>query len=193
MPWSLHPKLALQLDSQLNALAKKQKSVSSDSKRSSAVGTNVDYLKIVHAMRVAQGDYRGAVAALYDRLRLVQRRGRLRADPKATVLRHALLALINAMTCVPPEEAYILAEAEDEAVRNGKGGEADNGDGGGKRKKRRRIIITLADLRKDYQRVLDQCARLERGDFGFSDGEESDGDMVDEGRDNTRMDLTILR
>lgn len=181
LPWALHPHLAAQLDAQLNNLAKKQKIIYAEHKRNTSVDSNVDYLKIVHAMRLAQGDYRGAVAALYDRLRLVQRQGRLRSDPESAVLRHALLALINAMTCVPPEEAYILAESE-----------AQQDTGNVRPNKRRRMIITLADLRKEYQRVLDRCARVERGDFDFGDAEDSDEDMVDDGRDTSRMELTIL-
>ncbi|ETN36603.1 uncharacterized protein HMPREF1541_08881 [Cyphellophora europaea CBS 101466] len=183
MPWSLHPNLAKQLDAQLNTLAKKQKSISAHNKRSDAPDAGVDYLKVVHAMRLTQGDYRGAVAALYDRLRLVQRQGRLRSDPEAIVLRHALLSLINVMTCVPSDEAYILAEADDE--RNRENGAEVSGP-----RKKRRIIITLADLRREYQRVLDRCARVERGDFGFSDGEDSDEDMMD---GTSRLELTIMK
>lgn len=192
MPWSLHPNLSRQLDAQLTTLAKKQKTVPADGKRYNTSDASVDYLKIVHAMRVAQGDHRGAVAALYDRLRLVQRQGRLRSDPQATVLRQALLSLINTMTCVPADEAYILAEADDEQPARGSG--VEEGGNNGPRKKRRRIIITLADLRREYQGVLDRCARVERGDFGFSDGEDSDEDMMDGagGKDTSRLELTIV-
>lgn len=228
LPWSLHPTLAAELDQQLNVLARKQKSITSTGASNSS---GIDYLQIVHALRLAQGDYRGAVLALYDRLKLVQRQGKNRSDPHATAIRHALLALINVMTCVPKDEAYIITEADEEsaAVQQGnrsKGkGTAPNGNGddvemqdaaqtdlntngaGGARKKRRRIIITLADLRRQYQQVLDRCARVERGDFGFSD-DEGEEDSADEGYDDSmqidgvgggggggasRLELTILQ
>lgn len=188
LPWSLHPRLAKQLDDQLNILAKKQKSIATDDGPFNSAESSVDYLKIVHAIRLAQGDYRGAVTALYERLRLVERQGRLRADPQSTVLRHALLALINVMTCVPADEAYILTDGEERQENK------SNGEAGKRQTKRRRIIVTLADLRREYQQVLDRCARIERGDFGFSDGEEDDDDDEDmqllDGP--TRMELTIL-
>lgn len=196
MPWSLYPHLARQLDAQLSTFAKKQKTVAADGKRFHTPDAGVDYLKIVHAMRLTQGDYRGAVTALYDRLRLVQRQGRLRADPQATVMRHSLLGLINVMACMPADEAYILAEADEDIDDKGpakRGNDGDRDAESGRRKKRRRIIITLADLRKEYQRVLDRCARVERGDFGFSDGEDSgDEEFADGGKDTTRLELTIL-
>lgn len=166
LPWSLHPVLSKHLDGQLATLAKRQKSIS-DNNLSAGADGNVDYLKIVHAMRVARGDKRGAVVVLYERLRLIQQSRRGRGDPAMKALRYALLSLINAMTLIVPEEAYILAEAE-EAVEqiNGETSESSMG------RKRRKVIITLEDLRKDYQRVLDRCARVERGEFDFGDIED---------------------
>ena len=44
--------------------------------------------------------------------------------------------------------------------------------------------MTLEDLRRDYQQLLDRCSRIERGDFAF----ELDGDS--EGEDSMDMDGT---
>jgi nuclear pore complex protein Nup160 len=184
LPWSLHPVLSRQLDQQLSQLAKKQKSIGSDNKPFATPDGGVDYLKIVHAMRVSRHDYRGAVEVLYERLRLIQNSRQSRRDPTMKPLRHALLSLINAMTLIPSDEAYILAEVQESAPTNSE----VNGVAAGQKK--RKVIITLEDLRKDYQRVLDRCARVERGDFDFDAGDD-DSDMEDAGdRDRSRLDFT---
>ena len=47
------------------------------------------------------------------------------------------------------------------------------------------MIITLDDLRREYQRVLDRCSRIERGDFEFGEGTGSDDeDMDTDGQEN---------
>ena len=183
LPWSLHPVLSKHLDGQLSTLVKKQKPMSGNSLFAGADG-NVDYLKVVHAMRVARGDHRGSVAVLYERLRLIQQSRRGRSDPTMKDMRYALLSLINAMTLMSPDEAYILAEAQEPAEQvNGE----TNGNSNGR--KRRKVIITLDDLRKDYQRVLDRCARVERGDFDFGDAEDESDYASDAEFEHSRLDL----
>ncbi|EXJ77339.1 hypothetical protein A1O3_09565 [Capronia epimyces CBS 606.96] len=170
-PWTIYPQLARHLDQHLVSLAKKNSSSGARSSPWSGGDAGFDYLSIMYAIRLAQKDYRGAVSVLYDRLKLTRRLARARHDPQATALRHALLALINVMACVPPEEAYVLADADD---KNGSNQVGQNGtDTSGKR---RRIIITLEDLRKEYQQTLDKCSRIERGDFDFEVDGESDDD-----------------
>jgi len=204
LPWTMHPHLARHLDHHLSSLAKKQTTVAVVATDGSG-GT--DYLAMVHAMRVANGDYRGAVAVLFDRLRLVQRNGRARQDPQATALRQVLLSLINVMACVKPEEAYVIVDAEEQRQRDrprdhlnhddSKGDEGDTGRGVGgggiQRRKRRRIIVTLDDLRKEYANVLDRCARIERGDFDFdldSDGDE-DSDTPGDEMEHSRLNMNV--
>ena len=183
LPWSLYPVLSKHLEGQLSILARKQKSSSSNTLFAGADGS-IDYLKVVHAMRVARGDTRGAVAVLYERLRLIQQSRRVRGDPTMKDMRYALLSLINAMTLISPDEAYILAEAEEPAdqVNGGR-------DGSSSGRKRRKVIITLQDLRKDYQRVLDRCARVERGDFEFDVAEDQSDYASDAELEHSRLDL----
>ena len=194
LPWAMYPHLARHMDQHLISLSKNQASssswVSGDGK--------LDYLAIMHAIRIAQKDYRGAVTVLYDRLKLIRRSGRARHDPQATALRHVLLALINLMTCVEPEEAYILVEVNEqtssgEQMESGNtSNEREDGDAM-KMKKRRRVIITLEDLRKEYQAVLDKCSRIERGDFDFEvDGEDDDeaGDESTADQSQSRLNLS---
>ncbi|EXJ82152.1 hypothetical protein A1O1_08221 [Capronia coronata CBS 617.96] len=175
-PWTMHPHLARHLDQYLVSLVGTKGTLGGVKTTHWPAGdTEFDYLSIMYAIRLAQKDYRGALAVLYDRLRVTRRLARARHDPQATSLRQALLALINVMACLTPEEAYILAEAEEktgplQSARDA----ADNG--ASISDKRRRIIITLEDLRKEYQHILDKCSRIERGDFDFEVDGESDDD-----------------
>lgn len=173
LPMAMYPHLAAHMDHHLAMLAKKQTSISDIW---STKPTDIDYLKMLYAIRISQGDYRGSLDVLLDRVRLVKKSHRARGDPQATELRKALLALINAMTCVEPDEAYILTDADEKMEDRANGttnGEMDI-DGGNGVKKRRRIILTLEDLRREYAEVLDRCCRIERGDFDFGADEDSD-------------------
>lgn len=186
LPLTSHPHLAQSIDAHLAALAKKQTSLPSAGGLFLSTSSNTDYLSILHALRLSRKDYRGAVSLLFDRLRIIQKSGRARSDPQATALRHALLALINALTCVNVDEAYIIADSADDPRIDGIGRkrlrERDDEDRAPARK-RARVIITLDDLRREYQKVLDRCSRIERGDFEFGEGgnEEDEEDGVWEG------------
>lgn len=181
LPWSDNPQLAAQLDTHLTSLASKQ-----DSLPSSALwlkSSTVDYLSILQAIRLSRDDYRGAMRCLFDRLRLVQRSSRSRADPQSTSYRHALLALINVVTCVESNEAYVVADINHDPRLGGVGIKRKAGlDDSDRREKpakqRKRIVITLEDFRREYQQVLDKCSRIERGDFELGDEDDlSDGDV----------------
>lgn len=168
LPIGLHPQLSRHVDQHLAALAKKQKSIPSVQNQLWTSHNDVDYLAILHAFRIAQKDYRGAVAVLLDRLKLIKRSNQARNDPEATQLRHALLVLINALSCVAPDEAYLLTEEKESPKTNGmmvrSSGDAADPNGGSIH---RRIVVTLNDLRREYQQLLDKCSRIERGDFDF--------------------------
>jgi nuclear pore complex protein Nup160 len=216
LAWTLHPVLQRELDTHLLSLAKKQRTVSVSvsvngeaRKGFTALDGSVDYLKILHAMLVRRGDYRCAVAVLYDRLRLMRKSGRggvgggkaFTRDPSMRAIRQVLLALINAMSLVEKEEAYILVEPDESQSQQdinrgedtGVNGDRNGNGNGHPLRKRRKIIITLEDLRRDYQRVLDRCARVERGDFGFDvddDGSDDDGgENEGEGEYASEMDV----
>lgn len=168
-PLSFHPQIATTIDQHLASLAKKQSATPSSGWLSNST---TDYLSILHALRLSRNDYRGAMSTLFDRLRIIQKSGRARSDPQATSLRHALLALINAMTCVSEDEAFIVADAAEDPRIGGKSLKrlrpADDTIDENSAKKRTRIVVTLDDLRREYQNVLDRCSRIERGDFEFS-------------------------
>ena len=184
LPIGMHPHLSRHLDEHLSALAKQQSAIRPSNVLPEpsllASGSGVDYLKILHALRTTQKDYRGSIAVLHDRLKLVRNSRRLKSDPRATELRYSLLTLINALCCVATDEAYILDEVEVEktllgATNNGTNGTASVTDWKKSERKRRRVVVTLADLRREYSQVLDKCSRIERGDFEFyGNGEKSD-------------------
>ncbi|SLM36783.1 hypothetical protein LPUS_06463, partial [Lasallia pustulata] len=168
LPLGLHPHLLRHVDHHLSMLAQNQ----SSTPEHSGSATKADYLGMLHAMRVVQDDYRGAVGVLFDRLKIVRRSARARSDPQSLELRNVLLTLINAMSCVSPDETYIVTDLDGSVQDNG-GAISQNG-----KMARKRIIVTLDDLRKEYQQVLDRCSRIERGDFDFDlDG---DSEMDDE-------------
>jgi nuclear pore complex protein Nup160 len=168
LPIGLHPQLSRHVDQHLASLAQRQKSIPGLQNPLWTSDRDVDYLKVLHAWRLAQKDYRGAVAVLLDRLRLVKKSSQARNDPEATQIRHALLALINVLSCVAPDEAYLLMDVGESPKANGvvvqNSGDTATQTVGSRRK---RIIITLDDLRKEYQQLLDKCSRIERGDFDF--------------------------
>ena len=39
-----------------------------------------------------------------------------------------------------------------------------------------RMVITIDDLRREYQQLLDRCSRIERGDFDFDMDEQESED-----------------
>ena len=178
LPLGLDPKLSQHVDEALAALANEQ------SGSSSAYGTPQDYLKILQTYRLARNDFRGATSVVFERLDRVRRSPLVRNDPESRELRQSLLSLINLLSCVEPDDAYILAEApaEGDDQVDGADEQADAVTGW---KRRRRIIVTLDDLRKEYQAILDHCSQIERGDYaiGLDDGGENEDEEMDTGED----------
>ena len=65
--------------------------------------------------------------------------------------------LINVLSCVETRQAWITTEAVTGATA-------------GTGAKRR--VVTLADIRKDYQDELDRIAAIQNNQFGFAAGDE---------------------
>lgn len=182
LPLESQPQLGFTIDQHLASLAKKQTTIPTTGGVWLSSST-VDYLSILHALRLSRKDYRGAVSVLFDRLKIIQKSGRARSDPQAVALRHALLALINAMTCVAEDEAYMIVNTSDDPRLGGTGLKRIRGGGSAKQgavRKRQKVVITLDDLRREYQQVLDRCSRIERGDFEFGEGDDEDEEGEDE-------------
>ncbi|KAK3693872.1 nucleoporin Nup120/160-domain-containing protein [Podospora appendiculata] len=186
----------------------------------------VPYHRVLYAWRISHNDYRGGGAILLDRLQKLRLMGEgdkvavsAAEDALDTQVTRQYLLLINALSCVPPKEAYILEEhetgrtaAETHALKNGRDDledhldelaqnlqasaaapsaslgrseEAEDDEALVERMKRfaslhggaaplsSRKLLTLADLRKQYQQELDRIVAMQNNQFGFS-AEEDD-------------------
>lgn len=121
------------------------------------------YHKLLYAWRLQRGDFRGAAAVLFERLRRLQRTNERSAHSKhngADPLLDEYLVLMNVLACVGEGQAWVLAGAED----------------GGKKRR----VVTLEEVRRGYQEELDRRSVLESGRFALVGGEgEGDGMEMD--------------
>lgn len=115
------------------------------------------YHKILYAWRISHSDFRGAAAVSLQRLQRLQSA----PVPDNAALEEQYIALLNALGCVDQKNAWILSE---EPV--GKTGKLSV-----------RRVVTLQDVRKEYQAELDRIAAIENNQFPFT-GEEMDVDML---------------
>jgi nuclear pore complex protein Nup160 len=177
LPLDLHPQIARVVDDHLTNLAQKQTSLPGMPSRMWPSENSTDYMKVSYALRVRRKDYRGAISVLMDRLYLVKQSRQARNDPQAIALRNILLVLINTLSCVAPNEAYILTASRESVAnsmdidRDAEGRDMETG-----WKARKRTIITREGLRREYQQLLDKCSRIERGDFEFDAGTDDEED-----------------
>ena len=149
-PWA---ELADSVDKELEVKAKKTLNTSS----------RPEYHKILYAWRIKRGNCRGAAQAAFDRLeKLRQETKGSGPDPRDERVVDAYLLLINAMACIGEKDAWVLYEpvAEKKGLINGTKGEQREG---------KRRLVTLDDVRREYQEELDRRAALEQGRFGFVD------------------------
>ncbi|GJN83591.1 hypothetical protein PLIIFM63780_007140 [Purpureocillium lilacinum] len=116
------------------------------------------YHQVLYAWRMKRSNYRGAASVILDRIQKLRHAGEGDKIDGEDVLdtpvtRHYLL-LINALSCVDPKQAWIF----DEGVEHN--GEAP-----------RRKVVSLADIRKQYQDELDRIAAIQNNQFGFEAGD----------------------
>lgn len=137
------------------------------------------YHQILYAWRITHNDYRGAAAVLHDRLQKLRQAGEgdsLNGDDVLdTAVTRQFLLLINALSCVDPKQAWITVEEAPSA----NGGAQDAGaDHNGVTAKPKRKVVTLADLRRQYQAELDRIAAIQNNQFGFTADDGDDDVMV---------------
>ncbi|KAI4249083.1 MAG: hypothetical protein LQ352_005723 [Teloschistes flavicans] len=136
--------------------------------------------KILAAWRLRHGDFRGAAAVLYSQLQIAQKaslkseglpRFRLGADDEnemgGRALDEAYLSVINLMACDGGGQ-------DPSNHKDGQDSEHSNSwllssNQGAKRK-----LVTISDVRKDWQRELDRRSAVEAGryEFGLGYGDE---------------------
>lgn len=136
--------------------------------------------QILYAYRIAHNDFRGAASILYERQTLLKKSpATLLKQPDA--LEQGYLILTNTLASMSPEEAWILAELPATAAASGTEKDpvemADGFDGRPAKKKSKRKVITLEDVRREYQDELDRVAAVESGRFALAD--DGDADEMD--------------
>lgn len=127
------------------------------------IGTGPPYHKILYGWRISRNDFRGAASILYERLQ------RLKAgnSSKGEEIVQCYLLLINTLASVHADQQWILAEQPSEepvvsmkSLTIGKGKPLPVPTGA-------RKVITLEEVRQEYQGELDRQSAIEHGRFGF--------------------------
>lgn len=130
------------------------------------VVTGVPYHQILYSWRIKHNDYRGAAAILLDRIQKLKKLGQgdqfTGDDVLDTVITRQYLMLINVLSCVEKKQAWITKEG---FLGKSNGAEAGNG---------KRKVVTLADIRQEYQGELDRIAAIENNQFGFAADDDMD-------------------
>lgn len=125
-------------------------------KNTAEVVRGTPYHNILYAWRITHNDYRGAAAVLHDRLQKLRQAGEgdklTGEDVLDTAVTKQFLMLINALSCVDPKQAWITVEERPY-------------DGASKPKRK---VVTLADLRRQYQAELDRIAAIQNNQFGLT-------------------------
>ncbi|KAI9797611.1 MAG: hypothetical protein M1833_005394 [Piccolia ochrophora] len=137
-----------------------------------SVNTGPPYHRILYAWRVKRNDFKGAAEVLHERLQRLKAKSFTRRDPQNVPLMQEYLLLINALASVDPGQAWLLTE-----TKTGEGGLMRKFKAGtGKQSTAKRKMVTVDDVRKEYQEELDRVARIENNQFAFGEG---DGDAMD--------------
>lgn len=131
------------------------------------VNVGVPYHKILYAWRIKHNDFRGAAAISFERLQRLQQSGEgdkaLGEDTLDTSVTKQYVALINALSCVDPKQAWILAEEPPRKQAPGV-----------KVPQPKRKVVTLDDIRKAYQDELDRIAAIQNDQFAFAEEDAMD-------------------
>ncbi|KAK2028842.1 hypothetical protein LX32DRAFT_383512 [Colletotrichum zoysiae] len=118
------------------------------------------YHQILYSWRIKHNDYRGAATVLLDRIQKLQHAGEgdklIGEDILDTAVTKQYLLLINALSCVDAKQAWIFSEE----LPPPNSRETTNFQG-------KRKVVTLTDLRKQYQDELDRIAAIQNNQFGF--------------------------
>jgi DNA repair protein RAD51/nuclear pore complex protein Nup160 len=144
-----------------------------------ASSTGPAYHKILYAFRVQRGDYRGGAQCLWDYLARLKDSGEGVRDPQDERLVDAYLTCINALRCCGEEDAWVLDDPAGNTLGTAVSKLSLGAGGTGATPKRKRKVVLLADVRREYQALLDRIAELESGKFAFgADEDEMDVEFL---------------
>ena len=114
------------------------------------------YHQVLYSWRIKHNNYRGAASVVLDRIHKLRSSGEgdeaTGEDILDTPVTRQYLLLINALSCVDSKQAWIYDEAP-----------AGHGQKGAVKRK----VVSLADIRKQYQDELDRIAAIHNNQFGF--------------------------
>ncbi|KAJ2980250.1 hypothetical protein NQ176_g2750 [Zarea fungicola] len=117
------------------------------------------YHQVLYAWRMKRQNLRGAAWVLLDRIQKLKLAGegdRITGDDVLdTPVTRQYLLLINALSCIDPKQAWVFDE--------GIVGATDELSG----LPQKRTVVSLADVRKQYQDELDRIAAIQSNQFGF--------------------------
>ncbi|KAI0838956.1 nucleoporin Nup120/160-domain-containing protein [Hypoxylon sp. FL0890] len=129
--------------------------------------TGVPYHQILYAWRIKRNDYRGAAAVLLDRIQKLRQLGEgdqvTGDDILDTAVTRQYLMLINVLSCVDPKQAWVTIEGPARPIRPNSSAVEELS---------KRKVVTLADIRKEYQDELDRIAAIQNDQFGFAADDE---------------------
>ncbi|MCJ1465384.1 hypothetical protein MMC07_004002 [Pseudocyphellaria aurata] len=121
------------------------------------------YYNILSTWRLRHNDFRGAAAALLERLQRLKKSSARsgQSDDRGEGVIEGYLAVTNLLACAG--EGWVLDEG-------------DKGAGNGEKRR----VVTLKDVRKDYQDELDRRSMIQHGQFGFgyTNGPENEMDVL---------------
>ncbi|KAK6544406.1 hypothetical protein TWF694_001101 [Orbilia ellipsospora] len=119
----------------------------------------VPYHKIAYAWRIQKGNRRGAASVLYDYLKKLQ--GNLTNSQRYSgkEVRETYLALLNALSLVPKEQAYVFTRLHAEQESSG----VHFVDG----TKLKRRVVTIDNIREEYQEELRRTEEYLSGGIFF--------------------------
>lgn len=124
------------------------------------------YHQVLYAWRMKRQNLRGAAWVLLDRIQKLKVAGEgdniTGDDVLDTPVTRQYLLLINALSCVDPKQAWVFDD--------GLIGANDPSTG----LPTKRTVVSLADVRKQYQDELDRIAAIQNNQFGFEAGDVMD-------------------
>lgn len=137
----------------LSALA--DATISSLASKPTTQTPTIPYHKILYSFRLQQNDLRGAASCLWDRLQHLRQSqdSGFRGEDVDEEVAECYLALLNCLSLVTPEQAWLLHRP---LASNGAQGE-----------KLKRTVVTLHDVRRAWQEELDRVADVAAGRFAI--------------------------